>query len=119
MTQNIVQTPNNSSVERASAATRVTPLVDVYENDKELLVIADLPRVTRETLNLEVNHPELRIEGRAVAQDTQLEYIYARTFHLDSSVDVSKIEAKLTDGVLEVHLPKSEPFQVRKIAINS
>jgi len=119
MTQNIVETTHNSPVEHASAATRVTPLVDVYENDKELLVIVDLPRVTRETLNVEVNHPELRIEGRAMAREKQPEYVYTRTFHLDSSVDVSKIEAKLTDGVLEVHLPKTEPFQVRKIAIQS
>jgi HSP20 family protein len=118
MTQNIVQS-SNAPIERTSAAVTLTPPVDIYENEKELLVLADLPRVTRDALTVEVNHPELKIEGRVAAKDSQVEYVYSRTFHLDSSVDVSKIEARLTDGVLEVHLPKSEPFQVRKIAIKS
>jgi len=118
MTQDIVQSAN-ASIERTSAAVTLTPLVDIYENEKELLVVADLPRVTRDALTVQVNHPELKIEGRVLAKGKQAEYVYARTFHLDSSVDVSKIEAKLADGVLEVHLPKSEPFQVRKIAIKS
>lgn len=118
MTQNIVQTPSGS-VERTSSAMTITPPVDIYESDKELLVVADLPRVTRDALTVEVNHPELKIEGRVTGKDLPREYVYTRSFHLDSSVDVSKIEAKLTDGVLEVHLPKSEPFQVRKIAVKS
>jgi HSP20 family protein len=119
MTQNIAETTHSSTIERASAAINLTPAVDIYENDSELLVIADLPQVTRDSLSVEVNHPELKIEGRVVANDRHPEYHYTRKFHLDSSVDVSKIEAKLADGVLEVHLPKSEPFQVRKIAVKS
>ncbi len=119
MTQNIVQTSNDSSAERTSGIVNLTPAVDIYENDKELLVVADLPRVTRDSLTVEVNHPELKIEGRAFDSRKQPEYLYTRTFHLDSSIDAAKIEAKLTDGVLEVRLPKTEPFQVRKIAVKS
>ena len=119
MTQNIVQPSNGSPAERASAIASLTPAVDIYENDKELLVVADLPRVSRDSLTVEVNHPELKIEGKVFASNKQQEFLYTRTFHLGSSVDVNKIEAKLSDGVLEVHLPKSEPFQVRKIAVKS
>lgn len=119
MTQQSIEPTHNSTVEHASAAVKLTPAVDIYENDSELLVVADLPRVTRDTLSVQVNHPELKIEGRVLGNNKQPEYHYTRTFHLDSSVDVGKIEAKLADGVLEVHLPKSEPFQVRKIAVKS
>jgi len=119
MTQNIVENSNSSRVERASTLATLTPSVDIYENDKELLVVADLPRVTHESLTVEVNHPELKIEGRTSVSDKRQEFLYTRTFHLGASVDVNKIEAKLSDGVLEVHLPKTEPFQVRKIAVKS
>ena len=119
MTQNIVESQGTSPVERASAIANLTPAVDIYENDRELLLLADLPGVTRESLSVEVNHPELKIEGQSFDGAKQPEFVFTRTFHLDSSVDVNKIEAKLSDGVLEVHLPKSEPFQVRKIAVKS
>jgi HSP20 family protein len=120
MTQNISEATHTPSIERASAAVNVTPLVDIYENENELLLVADLPHVTPESLSVEVKHPELKIAGRSRKGDKQQhDYVYTRTFHLDSSVDVGKIEARLKDGVLEVHLPKSEPFQVRKIAVQS
>ena len=119
MTQNIVETQGSSPAERTSTIANLTPPVDIYENEKELLVLADLPGVTRESLSVEVNHPELKIEGQAFDEAKRPEFVYTRTFHLDSSVDVNKIEAKLSDGVLEVHLPKTEPFQVRKIAVKS
>ncbi len=119
MSQSTVETSNSSPVERASTIASLTPAVDIYENDKELLLVADLPRVSRESLSVEVNHPELKIEGQALDSAKRPEFVYTRTFRLDSSVDVNKIQAKLNDGVLEVHLPKSEPFQVRKIAVKS
>ena len=119
MTQSTVESPRNTSIDRTLRVAQLTPAVDIYENDKELLVVADLPRVTPSSLKLEVNHPEMKIEGRAVASDTQPEYLYTRTFQLDSSVDVSKIEAKLSEGVLQVHLPKREPYQVRRIEVKT
>jgi HSP20 family molecular chaperone IbpA len=119
MTQSIVETSRNSQVERPPQFAEITPAVDIYENDKELLVLADLPRVARDSLTIEVNHPEMKIEGRVPATEKQREYRYIRTFQLDSTVDVSNIEAKISDGVLEVHLPKSEPFRVRKIEVTS
>jgi len=119
MTQSIVETPRKSQVENTLRVNELTPAVDIYENDKELMVLADLPRVTRDSLTVEVNHPELKIQGRVVAAESQPEYLYTRTFQLGASVDVGKIEAKLSDGVLEVHLPKSEPYRVRKIEVKT
>ena len=119
MTQNNSEATRNAPIEQTSAAVNITPLVDIYENENELLLVADLPHVTPESLSVEVKHPELKIAGRSREGNKQHEYVYTRTFHLDSSIDVGKIEARLKEGVLEVHLPKSEPFQVRKIAVQS
>ena len=119
MTLSTVESARNASNNRTPRVAELTPAVDIYENDKELLVVADLPRVTPGSLKLEVHHPDMKIEGRAVASDSQPEYLYTRTFHLDTSVDVSKIEAKLSEGVLQVHLPKREPYQVRRIEVKT
>jgi len=117
MTQNIAETAKTSGPESAHRAQEIMPPVDIYENDHELLVLADLPRVTTENLTVEVNHPELKIQGRVPSANHKSDIVYTRTFRLDSSMDVAKIEAKIIEGVLEVHLPKSEPYRVRKIEV--
>jgi HSP20 family protein len=119
MSENIVQTSPTTQPVRAPIVRELVPAIDIYENDKELLVVADLPRVTRDKLAVQVNHPELKIEGRVDATDRQPETVYRRTFRLDSSVDVGRINAKLSDGTLEIHLPKSEPYRVRKIDVRA
>ena len=117
MTQNIAETPNTGSSELKQRGREIVPAVDIYENEHELLVLADLPRVTAENLTVEVHHPELKIQGRVPSTNHKNEVIYTRTFRLDASMDVTKIEAKISEGVLEVHLPKSEPYRVRKIEV--
>jgi len=119
MTQNIEATAKTQGSELAHQNQEFMPPVDIYENDHELLVLADLPRVTTENLTVEVNHPELKIQGRVPSANHKSDIVYTRTFRLDASMDVAKIEAKITDGVLEVHLPKSEPYRVRKIEVTS
>jgi len=119
MSQNIVQTSPTTQPVRAPHARELVPAVDIYENDKELLVLADLPRVTRDKLSVQVNHPELKVEGRVEATDRHPEMVYRRVFRLDSSVDVARIDAKLSDGTLEIRLPKSEPYRVRKIEVRA
>ena len=118
MTQSIVDPSNNNTqIEHAARFIQITPATDIYENEKELLLVSDLPNVTTESLTLEVSHPDLKIEGRAPGDDRYPERVYTRTFRLDSTLDLSKVEAKLSDGVLKVHLPKSEPYRVRKIQV--
>lgn len=116
MNQNIAETAKNSP-ELAQRIQELVPPVDIYENEQELLILADLPRVTPENLSVEVHHPELKIKGRVPSTSHQSDIVYARTFRLDASMDAAKIEAKIRGGVLEVHLPKSEPYRVRKIEV--
>ena len=117
MTQSIVENSRNTQADRKPPVVELVPPIDIFENDKELLLIADLPNVTADALTLEVNHPDLRIQGRTPGDEKHPERLYSRAFRLDSTLDVAKIEAKLTDGVLRVRLPKSEPYQVRKIQV--
>lgn len=119
MIQTATEPTKNGSMERAPKAIELTPVIDIYENEKELLLVADLPNVKPEALSVEVNHPDLKVTGRVPSNGRGPERVYTRNFRLDSSVDVSKIEAKLSDGVLRVQLPKSEPYRVRKIEVKS
>lgn len=119
MTQSMVESSRNNQnqAQRKPPVLELTPAIDIYESEKELLLVADLPSVSPEALTIEVNHPDLKIEGRVPADGNSPERIYSRMFRLDSTVDVAKIEAKINDGVLKVHLPKSEPYRVRKIQV--
>lgn len=115
------QDPKNTSKANASTTNREAhesiPLVDVYENERELLILSDLPGVTPDKLSVGVDHSSLTIQGRTTDTVSNQCALFTRTFQLDASVDVSKIEASIREGVLEVHLPKSEPYRVRKIEV--
>lgn len=93
--------------------TVVHPLVDVLENEREFLLIADLPGVSREALDITVNGGQLEIH----AETETLEY--RRSFALGDDVNLDAVEARLELGELEVHLPKRAESQARKIAIQS
>lgn len=113
-----IKTPTKANVPATTREIQETiPLVDIYENEHELLILSDLPGVTPDALSVGVDHTGLRIQGRAKNADAIECALFTRTFQLDASVDVTKIEAKIREGVLEVHLPKSEPYRVRKIEV--
>ena len=86
--------------------------VDAFENEKEYLLNVDLPGVTREGLSLDVKNRELSIEAT-----TDKDVRYGRTFTLPEGVDPERIEAGFKDGVLSVHIPKSEEVIPKKIEI--
>ena len=90
----------------------VHPLVDVLENDNEFLLLADLPGVNKDALELTIEGDQLSIVGTA----EKLEY--RRSFALGDDVEVEGIEATLELGQLELHLPKRAEAKVRKITIN-
>jgi HSP20 family protein len=91
--------------------TVVHPLVDVLENDNEFLLIADMPGVTKEALQITANGNQLELAAQTDSLD------YRRSFALGDDVDLEAIEAKLEYGELRVHLPKRPQARVRKIAV--
>ncbi|MEZ6065902.1 MAG: Hsp20/alpha crystallin family protein [Planctomycetaceae bacterium] len=93
-----------------------TPPIDIFETDAGLMLRADLPGVTGETLELQVQDNKLTLFGRveppreAAGGLAHQEYHvgdFLRSFILSDDIDHDRIEAKLTDGVLQVLLPRS------------
>lgn len=104
----------------------VTPACDIYENKEEVLLVADLPGVAPEALKINLDNDELTLEARRdLPKDGALlsaEYRgcdYRRSFVLPSGIDGSKIAAELKNGILHLHLPKSEDVKPRQIAVRA
>lgn len=103
-----------------------TPPIDIFETDAGLVLLADLPGVTSETLELQVQDNRLTLFGRvkspapAGARMIHQEYgvgHFLRSFILSDEVDHERIAAKLTNGVLEVFLPRAPKSQPRRIQV--
>jgi len=102
------------------------PEVDIYENDNELILVADLPGVEKEDLDIDLNESTLTINAhvKLATKGTLLykEYDigdYKRSFTLSNVVDQSKIQAELKNGILRMVLPKAETAKPRKIEIRT
>ncbi|MCU0586493.1 MAG: Hsp20/alpha crystallin family protein [Desulfobacterales bacterium] len=105
-----------------------TPEVDIFETEKAITLLADIPGVTPENLNIDLRENTLTItadverQEAAVEEHLLMEYEtgrYYRQFTLSEVIDQSKIDAKLTQGVLRLTLPKVEKATPRRIAIKT
>lgn len=106
----------------ANAETTVTPPVDVYENQDEILVLADMPGVTTEAMDVRLQGNDLVVRGKQ--QPTSgvegLELLtFERAFTIPRGVDPSGISAELREGVLRLSLKKSEASKPRQIAVKA
>jgi len=128
-TKTSTSTPSPTRDIAAPADTRfLVPRVDVLEDDTGITLLADLPGVPRDQLELKVEGDTLQIEGR-VAQATPegLEATYAevqvpryrRAFRLGKEFNVEQIDANLKDGVLKLRIPKHAHAQPRRISIRA
>ena len=117
-----------SPAEQTKPGMVFTPSVDIFETDRELTLLADLPGVTAENLTIDLRENTLTLTGevepfeRANEENILTEYEtgkYYRQFSLSNVIDQSKIDANLTDGVLRLTLPKVEEAKPRKIEIRT
>ena len=104
-----------------------TPDVDIFESDHEITLLADMPGVTTENLNIDLRDDVLTLTGETESGENNseepiiIEYgigKYHRQFTLSQVIDQAKITAELKDGVLRLTLPKVEKAAPRKIAIS-
>jgi HSP20 family molecular chaperone IbpA len=96
------------------------PAVDVYENNDELLMLADMPGASAESVNIRLENSLLTVQAQRAAQaDSESPLQYHRAFKVPDSVDPEAITAQLKQGVLHVHLKKYEKAKPRTIAIRS
>ena len=103
----------------------VSPLVDIYENDEEILLYADMPGVVKENVCVDIDNGKLTLSGirkyesSGVASWEEFGGVeFQRTFAVPQTIDVSKVGASLKDGVLRLNLPKSEAAKPRQIEIS-
>ncbi|MDH3391422.1 MAG: Hsp20/alpha crystallin family protein [Desulfobulbaceae bacterium] len=113
-------------VEKSRPIPTVTPVVDIYENDDEILLHADMPGVEKDKITVNVDNGTLTITGvreietKGVATWEEFGNVeYKRNFSVPQTIDVSKVDAELKDGVLRLHLPKSEAAKPRQIEIKT
>jgi HSP20 family protein len=112
--------------ERQQDTRAMLPRVDVLEDESGITLLADLPGVPREQLELKVEGDTLQIEGTvAPATPEKMEPVYAelrvpryrRSFTLSRELDPQRIDANLKDGVLKLRIPKHEHAQPRRIEV--
>lgn len=114
------------------SSTRVTegtwsPPVDILEKEDEIILKAEVPGVKLDDVTLEIKNDVLTLTGtRHLGQKNQQENYhriersygnFSRSFLLPGIVDMSKIQAKLKDGLLEVRLPKAKSSRAQPIPI--
>ncbi|MGB5287614.1 MAG: Hsp20/alpha crystallin family protein [Ignavibacteriaceae bacterium] len=118
---------NNHSIEEIlSKENSILPSTDIYENPDEYILIANLPGVSRNEIQVKVIDDSLIIFGK-INYDEVLnrDYIlnenevgnFFRKFKISDSIDETKISAKYDNGQLVVSLPKHEKVKPRKIDI--
>ena len=112
--------------EKTVPARYYVPSTDIYETDDALKVVMEVPGVDRKNVDVKLEDDELRVDARIdFAHYEGMEPLYteynvghfARTFSLSQSIDQSKIEASLNDGILTITLKKVEQAQPRRIEI--
>jgi HSP20 family molecular chaperone IbpA len=116
-----------ATAERTHGGVAYTPRIDIWETDDELVLLADLPGVAPEDLEIQFENRELRIHGKVSPRHDRIHFLYGeydigdffRTFAIGETIDGERIFAELKNGVLTLHLPKAEAVKPRKIAVRA
>ena len=107
------------------AVRSIVPRVDIYETDTQYVVLADMPGVTSDGLDVVAERDSLVIHGRveqtaATADYQEFELAdYHRAFTLTEDLETDGVTARLQDGVLRVEIPKSPRVQPKKIPVRT
>lgn len=126
---NLQKKENRGDVATAEVTRGVTysPPVDILESENELLLFADMPGVKESDVDIRFENGELTLHGRrakppvpaaAWLWESQAGDFF-RSFRITEQVSADKIWAELKNGVLKLHLPKSEAAKPRKIAVKA
>ena len=117
------QNGDNESITVAEWA----PVVDITEDEQEYLIKADLPEVQKEGVKVTVENGVLVLAGerRLEKEDKNRKYhriersygSFARSFSLPNDADSSRVNAEFKEGVLKLHIPKSESARPRQIEV--
>jgi len=123
-----VKALNNYSIEEIlRSQNNISPASDIYENNDEYILVANMPGVPRSEVQAKVIEDSLIVFGKInYSEVSNRNYIlnenevgnYFRKFNISDSIDKTKINAKYDNGQLIVNLPKSEKIKPRTIDIS-
>jgi len=116
-----------ATVERTRGGATYSPRIDIWETEDELVLYADMPGVRPDDLEIQFENRELRIHGKVRSRHEDFTFLcgeygigdFFRTFSIGETIDSGKISAELKDGVLTLHLPKTEAVKPRRIEVKS
>jgi HSP20 family protein len=104
----------------------MAPAVDIYENADEVLLVADLPGVDKDGVDIRLEKGELTIEGkrRKAPEGSSLAaeykfFDFRRAFLVPRGINPEGISAEMANGVLRVHLPKAAALKPRQITVKA
>lgn len=126
--QTVTTANGNNATADTEAQRSVAPAVDVFEDAAGITLLADMPGVPKEQLELKVEGDTLLIEATVQTPTPDgLEAVYAevrvpryrRSFTLSRELDTTRIEANLKDGVLTLRIPKQAHAQPRRIPVTA
>jgi HSP20 family protein len=125
MTPTAAKGRGDQTTPESTRGAHFTPRVDIFENDKELLLFADVPGARPEDVDLRFENGELllharvavRRPARGVLVSEYEEGDFYRAFAIHESIDSTQISAECRNGVLTVHLPKVEAARPRQISV--
>jgi HSP20 family protein len=123
---NSISTNKQPAAEPTTNRPVTAPAVDIYENEQEYLVLADLPGVPHDGVQIRFENGELSLDARRQSEQAD-DYIgneiqladYRRLFRIPETVDSEKIDAKLIHGVLHLVLPKASKARPRQISVKA
>ena len=125
-TQDIARTESAAVQRKRDDQLAMQPPVDIFEDPHGIMVVAEMPGVSKERLNVQADRNSLTIEGEAVIDipegmepiHADVRYTrYSRSFVLSAELDSEAIDAKLKDGVLTIRIPKRREFRPRKVEV--
>lgn len=102
------------------------PAVDIFETEDGLTLMADLPGVSQEQLEVDIVQGVLTLRGKAegatTGDDLYREFSranYYRQFQIPNEIEIGRVAAELKNGVLTLQLPKAEAAKPRRIEITT
>lgn len=118
--------PSESREETRSSQQYLTPAVDIFETEEALVLMADLPGLDKNAVEIHIEKGILTIEGRPekknAGEQIYREFAagpYFRQFRIPDSLDQGKAAADFKNGVLTLTLPRAEKAKPRKIEITA
>jgi HSP20 family protein len=117
-----------TEAERTRDRPAFVPRADIYETEEAIVVVADMPGVGEDSLDITLEKGVLTLNGAVEPEAPEgysLSYAeyrvgdYVRSFSLSDEIDQEAIEATLKDGILRLTLPKVTEARTRKIAVKT